>query len=848
MIEKVTNPQKIVTDPVLLKELIKQGIDKDYVEFYQDYAPRVKGGGRSPYAKFYQDLKSGKRFMVASGLSMVKPDGSKIEAGWIPPVDTPAGKYHSKANLFSAIIDGKQVQLTCLSDQPTGAKEGDSSTWQPQLFLDGVEQSCGKVTLLEVDPVNENYSENTLEWDYGICKRRIRLIEGRLRERWVFVSNPNGEVRIKHNFSGNLPVKLGKYAINDDEELVSVDSFNNAEYPVEIGATSTYYPDADPETSSVDGRVQHLDANGLDWADIRVAAGNYGAGDEDYPFSRQIRSDSTLGKFDLCRRSIYVIDTSGLPDETTISAATFSLYGKSKIDDLACSPLLNIYASTPFANTDLQADDFVDVGSTPFCNTDKTQEAWNVGTPGTSNDFIFNNAGIAAISKTSVTKLGSREVTYDVGGAEPNYIASKSSGFEEWYADKGAGYKPKLVVTHIVLVALSGTLNLSGALGIKVITAKGGTLNSSGTLTNVYRQVKSLAGTLNTSGALGRKVGKALSGALSSSGTLNVKVKKALAGTLNSVGTLIGELWGHKFLSGSLGLSGSLIKKPKIGLAGTLTSAGTLGRKVSKSLAGTLTSSGALTKIYRQFKSLAGTLTSSGTLGRNVYKSLAGTLTSSGSLSSIYRQFKSLTGTLTSSGTLGRKISKALAGSLTSSGTLGKLSKVGLAGTLTSSGALGRKISKSLAGTLTSSGALGRKIFKDLAGALTSTGALSSILTKFKSLVGTLNMTGTLGRKTFKTLAGSLTSGGTLGRSIFKTLAGTLTSSGAINVKVKVSLAGTVSAVGTLGRNISKTLAGALSFVGTLISKYTSREEMSLRLTDSSGNMELLLTEEGGGR
>jgi len=62
MAEKVTDPLKIVTDPVLLSALAKQGIDKDFVEFVQDYAPRSLGKEHSPYAKFYRDLNTNKRF------------------------------------------------------------------------------------------------------------------------------------------------------------------------------------------------------------------------------------------------------------------------------------------------------------------------------------------------------------------------------------------------------------------------------------------------------------------------------------------------------------------------------------------------------------------------------------------------------------------------------------------------------------------------------------------------------------------------------------------------------------------------------------------------------------------
>ena len=220
--QKVTDPAKMVTDSAVLRELAKQGIDKDFVEFYQDYSPcfdpvtREYRKEHSPCAKFYRDLKSNKRFMVTSALPKITADGTKIEVGWF----LSDGKYCSKPNNFLAVVDKKRITVTCLADQVSGTKKDDSATWQPQLFLDGEEQSCGTTTLLKDDPTPAEFTNNVLEWDYGICKRRIRIIEGRIRERWIFASNPNGEVRIKHNFSGNLPIQLGGYAINSDEELV----------------------------------------------------------------------------------------------------------------------------------------------------------------------------------------------------------------------------------------------------------------------------------------------------------------------------------------------------------------------------------------------------------------------------------------------------------------------------------------------------------------------------------------------------------------------------------------------------------------------------------------------------
>jgi hypothetical protein len=43
-VQKVTDLTKAVTDPVLLSHLEKLGIDKDFVEFVQDYAPAFVSG------------------------------------------------------------------------------------------------------------------------------------------------------------------------------------------------------------------------------------------------------------------------------------------------------------------------------------------------------------------------------------------------------------------------------------------------------------------------------------------------------------------------------------------------------------------------------------------------------------------------------------------------------------------------------------------------------------------------------------------------------------------------------------------------------------------------------------
>jgi len=71
-IAKVTDEKKRVTDTVVLRHLARHGVNKDYVEFDDDYT-------RRPFCKGYRDLVTGKRILVSSGLPMRRlDDGSKI--------------------------------------------------------------------------------------------------------------------------------------------------------------------------------------------------------------------------------------------------------------------------------------------------------------------------------------------------------------------------------------------------------------------------------------------------------------------------------------------------------------------------------------------------------------------------------------------------------------------------------------------------------------------------------------------------------------------------------------------------------------------------------------------------
>ena len=446
-VQKITDPNRIATDPVLLSVLAKQGIDRDYVEFCQDYAmPAIlpdgkKEKGKSPYAKFYRDLKSDKRFAVFSQLPMVDADGNKIEAGW---KEAGINHFSEKNNLFHAEVQGTQVEITVRNDQPDGRAAGDKLSFRPQVFLDGLEQPVSAPTLLDIDPVNPNYAQNTLEWDYGICKRRLRIIEGGIRGCWIFTQNPNGEVRIRYNQTGNFKLKLGQFKVSDDEELIIPAQFEElaelSGYPVTIGDSATFYSGAG------DGYVGVVNQGRDSWAAIRADPANVA----DYTganFQLATASWTPAGKWKSLYRDHFPIDTSALPDAADITDGEFSIYTYDKTSDYFIMAAA-LVASTIVSNTEITTGDYQNYGTTRYA----PDKAWADISGAGYSAFTLNAAGLAAISKIAWTKLAIL-FDKDVDNVAPGGPTETWQRVSIYASEQGAGYKPKLVVAYTLPAA-----------------------------------------------------------------------------------------------------------------------------------------------------------------------------------------------------------------------------------------------------------------------------------------------------------------------------------------------------------------------------------------------------------
>jgi len=234
--------------------------------------------------------------------------------------------------------------------------------------------------------------------------------------------------------------------VSSGEHTVKVAIINKAE-------SITVYPDANPETTTVDGRVYR---HGVDeaWATIIAAAGTGAIDDADSYFLTFIVASTTPNQWQGLQRAIQLYDPSLTPDSANVTSATLTVYGDSKGDSLNITPDINVYAATPTDDTSIIAADFSQVSSTAWCDTPITYANYNVGTPGSPNNFVINSTGLApiqtALTNNTLVKLGFRNANYDVSGTPPAWISEQVSYVIAWAAEKGAGYRPQLVINYTV--------------------------------------------------------------------------------------------------------------------------------------------------------------------------------------------------------------------------------------------------------------------------------------------------------------------------------------------------------------------------------------------------------------
>lgn len=218
---------------------------------------------------------------------------------------------------------------------------------------------------------------------------------------------------------------------------------NNLEPAWNLGFdTLTVYPDADTETSTVDGRVAQSGGTSDSWSSRRSGAGNYFEDNTSPANAPLAQAHTTTNNWQFLSRGIFLFDTSSLPDGSTISSATFSNYVTTR--QTTSNVGVNVVSSTPASNTALVNGDYTQTGSTKFSTVIRVNDM----STNAYADFALNASGLTNISKTGISKFGTR-LEEDLDNSSPTWSSNALMGTQISFAEHtGTTQDPKLVVIY----------------------------------------------------------------------------------------------------------------------------------------------------------------------------------------------------------------------------------------------------------------------------------------------------------------------------------------------------------------------------------------------------------------
>ena len=216
-----------------------------------------------------------------------------------------------------------------------------------------------------------------------------------------------------------------------------------------FASVSTFYPNPDIETTSVDGYLDSSDSgqsvNTTAWSNARSGTGLGGIIAQDATTVDQVgatdRFVSRTSTYNASvQRAFLLFDTSSLTTAATISSATLSIYVTTIFDNSSDS--IGIVTTTPASNTAIVTGDWGNVGST----LQASSVTYASLTASAYNSMSLNSTGLGNISKTSITKFGLRSVN-DINNTLPSDVGTNIVSYSS--ADNtGTSQDPKLDVTY----------------------------------------------------------------------------------------------------------------------------------------------------------------------------------------------------------------------------------------------------------------------------------------------------------------------------------------------------------------------------------------------------------------
>ena len=220
-----------------------------------------------------------------------------------------------------------------------------------------------------------------------------------------------------------------------------------ATYPLMTDTTTTFYPNANVETTSVDGYVERINVTPESWSTLRSGAGT--SRSDSLPENLVAFSATNMNSlWRSLRRTISLFDTSAIGSTSTITSAALSHYVSSDTIELVSGdPTISIYGSTPASNTSLANSDYGQTGTTAFA----TAIAMSAISGDAYSGWPLNETGLGNISKIGITKTSLKNSNWDALNIAPTWSSSALCNFVIFSADEaGSAQDPKLVVDYTV--------------------------------------------------------------------------------------------------------------------------------------------------------------------------------------------------------------------------------------------------------------------------------------------------------------------------------------------------------------------------------------------------------------
>lgn len=204
--------------------------------------------------------------------------------------------------------------------------------------------------------------------------------------------------------------------------------------------TTTVYPDADPESSSVDGYAA-FDGYNDTWANIHGSTTAERSGDSQTQSNGVYTGKRADGRLWLYR-AFFLFDTSSIGSDT-VDSATFSLYPYAKVSGGNGKTYIALTGSTPASDTAISKADYDQVSTTKFASDINTSAI----TLNTYNNWSLNGSGLTNIDGSGVSKFALRHGN-DIENSAPTANSDNGINGITWTDYSGTTQDPKLVIEH----------------------------------------------------------------------------------------------------------------------------------------------------------------------------------------------------------------------------------------------------------------------------------------------------------------------------------------------------------------------------------------------------------------